>query len=107
MTTLDVVPKKKPEPSAEETAAKELVRLAREQGLSLTGLGPLTVFSGIRDILQPDIRLLIDKARTAGIDVDYHEQPGLVHVYPLTPTPEGRDALAILIERLRTTQPAA
>ena len=37
MTTLDVVPKKKIEPSAEETAAKELVRLAREQGLSLTG----------------------------------------------------------------------
>ena len=29
--------RKKPEPSAEETAAKELVRLAREQGLSLTG----------------------------------------------------------------------
>ena len=37
MTTLDVVPKKKPEPSAEEAAAKELVRQAREQGLSLTG----------------------------------------------------------------------
>ena len=38
MTTLDVVSaKKKPEPSAEEPAAKELVRLAREQGPSLTG----------------------------------------------------------------------
>jgi transposase-like protein len=38
MTTLDVVsPKKKPEPSAEELAAVELVRLAKEQGLSLTG----------------------------------------------------------------------
>src|SRR4051794_16092588 len=37
MTTLDIVAKKKPEPSAEETAAKELVRQAREQGLSLTG----------------------------------------------------------------------
>ena len=37
MTTLDAVPKKKPGPSAEELAAKELVRLAREQGLSLTG----------------------------------------------------------------------
>jgi len=37
MKTLDVVPKKKAEPSAEETAAKELVRQAREQGLSLTG----------------------------------------------------------------------
>src|SRR5690242_6037807 len=38
MTTLEVVPKKsKPDSSAEELAAKELVRLAREQGLSLTG----------------------------------------------------------------------
>jgi putative transposase len=37
MTTLDVVPKKKGEPSAEELAAKQLVRAAREQGLSLTG----------------------------------------------------------------------
>ena len=37
MTTLNDVAKKKPEPSAEETAAKELVRLAREQGWSLTG----------------------------------------------------------------------
>ena len=37
MTTLDDVKSKKSEPSAEETAARELVRLAREQGLSLTG----------------------------------------------------------------------
>src|SRR5215213_3867409 len=38
MTTLtDVTSKKKPDPSAEESAARELVRLAREQGLSLTG----------------------------------------------------------------------
>ncbi|QNE46142.1 IS256 family transposase [Glaciihabitans sp. INWT7] len=37
MTTLDDVKSKKSEPSAEEAAAVELVRLAREQGLSLTG----------------------------------------------------------------------
>ncbi len=37
-TTLNsMATKKKPEPSAEEVAARELVRLAREQGLSLTG----------------------------------------------------------------------
>ena len=36
-TTLDVVKCKKLESSAEETVARELVRLAREQGLSLTG----------------------------------------------------------------------
>jgi len=38
MTTLnDMTAKKRPEPSAEEIAARELVRLAKEQGLSLTG----------------------------------------------------------------------
>ena len=37
MTTVEIVPKKKmPEHSAEELVAKELVRAAREQGLSLT-----------------------------------------------------------------------
>ena len=37
-TTLsDMTAKRKPEPSAEEIAAKELGRLAKEQGLSLTG----------------------------------------------------------------------
>src|SRR5580658_4021707 len=35
--TLEDVTKKKPEPTAEQVAAEELVRRAREQGLSLTG----------------------------------------------------------------------
>ena len=35
--TIDDVAKKKPEPSAEREAAAELVRLAKEKGLSLTG----------------------------------------------------------------------
>ncbi len=37
MTTLDAVAKKKAEASAEQLAAAELVRMAKEQGLSLTG----------------------------------------------------------------------
>jgi putative transposase len=36
-TTLDGVAKRKAEQSAEQQAAVELVRLAKEQGLSLTG----------------------------------------------------------------------
>ena len=36
-TLEDVTKKKRPEPTAEEVAAQELVRQAREQGLSLTG----------------------------------------------------------------------
>jgi putative transposase len=35
--TLETVSKRKPEPTAEQVAAEELVRRAREQGLSLTG----------------------------------------------------------------------
>ncbi|MFD5177695.1 alpha/beta hydrolase fold domain-containing protein [Nocardia sp. NPDC058379] len=66
-----------------------------------TGLGPLTVFSGTYDILNPDTRLLVDKARAAGVEVDYHEADGLVHVYPLTPTPEGAAARRTIVETLR------
>ncbi|MGW4634458.1 alpha/beta hydrolase fold domain-containing protein [Nocardia sp. NPDC004415] len=66
-----------------------------------TGLGPLTVYSGTHDILNPDTRLLVDKATAAGVDVDYHEATGLVHVYPLTPTPEGARARDHLVATLR------
>ncbi|MFF7940742.1 transposase, partial [Nocardia gamkensis] len=37
MTTLDAVAKKKAEASAEQLAAAELVRMAKQQGLSLIG----------------------------------------------------------------------
>lgn len=72
----------------------------------LTGLGPLTVFCGTRDILVPDTRVLVEKARTSGVEVDYHEEPGLVHVYPLTPTPEARAARTVIIDSLRAAFPA-
>ncbi|MDP9027680.1 MAG: alpha/beta hydrolase, partial [Actinomycetota bacterium] len=68
---------------------------------SLAGLGPVTMFSGTRDILNPDARLLVEQARAAGLELDYHEGAGLVHVYPLTPTPEGRAARALLVQQLR------
>jgi acetyl esterase/lipase len=72
----------------------------------LTGLGALTVFSGTRDILNPDARVLARKATAAGVDIDYHEHPGLVHVYPLMPTSEGRAARAVIVDRLRASDTA-
>ncbi|MEU2173744.1 alpha/beta hydrolase [Nocardia sp. NPDC019219] len=66
------------------------------------GLGPLTVFCGTDDILYPDTCLLVEAARGAGVAVEYHEGPGLPHVYPLTPTPEGRAARRVVVERLRS-----
>ncbi|CAA9251611.1 MAG: Putative esterase, partial [uncultured Actinomycetospora sp.] len=64
------------------------------------GLGPLTVFSGTRDITHPDTCLLVERARAAGVEVDLHEGAGLVHVYPLLPVPEGRAARAVIVRSL-------
>jgi len=53
MTTLDVVPTKEPEPSAEDLEAKELIRLTREQGLSApTGRPGLGVANWKRSMAQ-------------------------------------------------------
>ncbi|MFC4376832.1 alpha/beta hydrolase fold domain-containing protein [Nocardia halotolerans] len=67
----------------------------------LTGLGPLTVFTGTEDILNPDARLLAAKARAAGVHLDYREGAGLVHVYPLTPSAEGSAARRRIVSILR------
>lgn len=66
----------------------------------LAGLGPLLVMSGTRDIVTPDTRLLVRRARDAGVAVEHHEGQGLVHVYPLLPVPEGRAARAVLVRRV-------
>lgn len=67
----------------------------------LAGLGPLTVYVGTRDILWPDAQLLAQRAREADVAVDLHEQPGLVHVYPLLPTASGRAAREHIVATLR------
>jgi acetyl esterase/lipase len=67
----------------------------------LRGLGPLPIFSGTRDILHADAKLLAERASMAGVSVEYHEGPGLLHVYPLMPIPEGRAARSVISERLR------
>jgi acetyl esterase/lipase len=67
----------------------------------LAGLGPLTVFTGTRDLLSPDAALLHERALAAGVVIDYHERPGLVHDYPLTPVAEARAAREVLCAQLR------
>lgn len=67
----------------------------------LTGLGPLSVYIGTRDILWPDTRLLRDRARAAGVAVELQEEEGLVHVYPLLPTRSGRAARERIVATVR------
>ena len=67
----------------------------------LAGLGPITLFSGTWDVLNPDAHLLVAKAAAAGVDLDFHEHDGQVHVYPLLPTTVGSDARAAIVQKLR------
>ena len=71
MTTLDVVAKKKPEPSAEETAAKELVRAAREQGLSLTGPDGL-----LKQFTKSVLEAALNEEMSEHLGHEKHRAPG-------------------------------
>jgi acetyl esterase/lipase len=56
----------------------------------LAGLAPVRIWVGTRDLLLPDALRLRDRAAAEGVDVEVTVREGAVHVYPLTPTPEGR-----------------
>lgn len=65
------------------------------------GVGRLVVFSGTRDLLNPDTRLFVKRARESGAAIEYHEQQGHLHVYPLLPTPEGKRARRAIVSAVR------
>jgi acetyl esterase/lipase len=58
------------------------------------------MWCGTRDLLQPQCRLLAERAASQGWDLRYVEEPGLIHVYPLLPVPEARRAMAELTDFL-------
>ena len=66
----------------------------------MAGLPPITVFCGSRDICYPDSLNLVAKAQEAGVDVEFHGEKGLLHVYPLMPIPEARRARTIMARRI-------
>ncbi|MFF3014185.1 alpha/beta hydrolase fold domain-containing protein [Streptomyces sp. NPDC057939] len=68
---------------------------------SFAGLAPMTVFTGTRDVLTTDSRELLRRARGAGVEVEWHEEAGLPHGYPLMPVPEGRAARERIVELVR------
>lgn len=66
----------------------------------LAGLPPLTIHAGTRDILWPDSVLLAKRARAAGVEVELAEAKGLMHVHPLIPIPEGKQAADRIVRDL-------
>lgn len=63
----------------------------------LTGLGPITMLSGTRDILNADAQRLVRRARAENIPLDYHEAAEMIHVWVLLPIPEARTARAVIV----------
>lgn len=66
----------------------------------LSRLPKALMWCGTRDLLQPQCRLLADRAAQQGWDLRYVEEPGLIHVYPILPVPEARRAFAELTDFL-------
>src|SRR5271163_533300 len=72
MTTLDAVAKKKQaEQSAEQQAAVELVRLAQEQGLSLTGPDGL-----LKQLTKTVLETALNEEMTEHLGYEKHDPPG-------------------------------
>jgi putative transposase len=67
----DVTRSKRPEPTAEEAAATELVRLAREQGLSLTGPDGL-----LKQLTKTVIETALNEEITEHLGYEKHDPAG-------------------------------
>jgi monoterpene epsilon-lactone hydrolase len=66
----------------------------------LAGIGPLLVFTGTRDVLNPQARNLLEQSGLAGAGVELVEEDGLIHDYPLMPIPEARRAIDYMVDFL-------
>ncbi|MEO3385592.1 alpha/beta hydrolase [Mesorhizobium sp. CAU 1741] len=67
----------------------------------LTALPPTLVLSGTRDLLHPDTLTFVQRAKTAGADVELVVGQGMIHVWPLLDMPETRPARDRIVEFLR------
>jgi acetyl esterase/lipase len=68
----------------------------------LTGLPPLQILVGTRDITVADCRTLRDRLPST-TPLTYHEQPGALHVYPLLPVPEARPGRRMIADHIRAS----
>lgn len=56
----------------------------------LHNLPAMQIFAATDDILHHDALVFAKKASDSGCAVDLHVEPGMMHVWPLLPLPEGR-----------------
>ncbi len=66
----------------------------------MTGLRNVLLITGTRELLYPDTLKLFEKLRSEPTN-ELLEGQGMLHVYPLIPLPEAREATQRVIERIR------
>lgn len=64
----------------------------------LTGLPPVVQYTGTRDLLYPDSKLLHEKLLKSGVNSKFVQGNNLNHVYPVYPIPEARVAMRQICE---------
>ena len=72
-----------------------------------TGLPPMLLLVGSREVLLDDSTRVAARARAAGVEVELEVSPGLIHVWPYfgPDMPESRDAVARIAEFTRKLLP--
>ncbi len=62
----------------------------------LSGLPPVTLTTGTREILYPDSILLAQKLTEAGTECTVLVGEGMIHCFPICPIPEAKEAQALI-----------
>ena len=60
------------------------------------GLCPVTLTVGTWEVLYPDIMLLAEKLREAGVETDLTVGERMIHCYPICPIPEAKAAQSVI-----------
>lgn len=67
------------------------------------GLGKISLFIGMHDILYPDAKKFKNMAYVKGIEINYYEYPSMIHVWPLFFFPESKKATKQIIEIIKAS----
>ena len=67
----------------------------------MAGLPPVTLYCGTRELLYPDIVLLSERLKAAGVETELRAAQGLNHDYPLMPIPEAERAISEVIKMVQ------
>lgn len=66
----------------------------------MTDLPPTMVLTAEYDLLSPDTRRFVKKARAHGCDIEHVEGPGMIHAWPILPFHEGYEAREAIFQWL-------